>query len=78
MMRIVIIAIKSNAISQSPQQRYMLDFMNILSSFINVQNIEVFNIVLYILRNTHLCSSKLEHCQKYIKKKFQTKAFNET
>ena len=44
MMRIVIIAIKSNAISQSPPQRCMLDFMNILSSFANVQNTEILNI----------------------------------
>ena len=45
-MRIVIIAIKSNVISQSHPQRYMLDFMNILSSFANVQNIEILNIAL--------------------------------
>ena len=43
-MRIVIIAIKSNVISQSHPQRCMLDFMNILSSFANVQNTEILNI----------------------------------
>ena len=45
-MRIVIIAIKSNVISQSHPQRCMLDFMNILSSFPNVQNIEILNTAL--------------------------------
>ena len=54
-MRIVIIAIKSNVISQSPPQRCMLDFINILSSFPNVQNIEILNIALDTsIHNAHL------------------------
>ena len=49
-MRIVIIAIKSNVISQSHPQRWMLDFINILSSFANVQNIEILNMALDTLQ----------------------------
>ena len=84
MMRIVIIAIKSNVISQSPPQRCMLDFMNILSSFANVQNIEILNMALDTLRNTnhrykmHIFEVVNLSIIKNIKKKFQTKAFNET